>query len=527
MQILEDLHATGQAQVEAFSRITLENFYGIEYTDFAAETAKVSLRIVEHQMDMLYGQRFHRPEVCLPLREAPNIYTGSALTIDWETVCPARRHDEVYICGNPPYLGSGSRSQEQHDEQDGVMKKRIPSGNRILDYVCNWFVLAHDFCATRKSSRFAFVSTNSICQGVHVPNLWPYLFSKGMEISFAYTSFKWSNLAGNNAGVTCAIIGMQHKSDGLKRIFTGSEESKAKHINAYLMDAPNVWIKSRQSPLSSALPVMVYGNKPTDGGHLHLTPDEAEALITKHPESKVLIRKLIGSQEMLKGIERFCLWITDDLLPLAQSIPDVSQRVNLVRQMRLASVGKAARDSASTPHRFWYISQKENSKISIAVPSVFSEKRNYMAVDCFDGDTIVNNSSFAIYDAEYWQFAVLSSKLHFCWMDAVAGKLEDRYRYSNTLVWHTFPMPELTDAQKSALNQSARNILLARELQPDLTLGDMYNPENMGPALLKAHKENDRLIEQIFRDKPFKSDEDRLAHLFERYNAIVKQESKA
>lgn len=529
IQILEDLSVAGQAQVEAFSRITLENFYGIEYTDFAAETAKVSLRIVEHQMDMLYGQRFHRPEVCLPLREAPNIYTGSALTVDWETVCPSRRHDEVYICGNPPYLGSGSRSQEQHDEQDGVMKKRIPSGGRILDYVCNWFVLAHDFCATRKTSRFAFVTTNSICQGVHVPNLWPYLFSKGMEISFAYTSFKWSNLAGNNAGVTCVIVGMQHKSEGLKRIFTGSEELKSKNINAYLMDSPNVWIEAASKPISNSLPFMTKGNQPTDGGHLHLTPDEAEALIAKYPESKVLIRRLVGSQEMLKGIERFCLWITDELLPLAQSIPEVAKRIELVRNMRLSSKKLATVKSAENSCRFDEIRHEENSKMTIAVPQISSEKREYLPVSPVEQGSIVNNRCFMILNAENYHISILSSKMHYVWLANIGGRMgaANDLSYSNTLVWYTFPMPELAETQKLALNQSARNILLARELQPDLTLGDMYNPENMGPALLKAHHDNDRLIEQLFRDKPFKSDEDRLAHLFERYNAMIKQEAQA
>lgn len=523
IQLLNDLQDAGVQQVDLFSQITLNNFYGIEYADFAAETAKVSLRIAEQQMDAVYGEQFNKPASILPLRAAPNIHTGSALNVSWEEVCPSTNDSEVYICGNPPYLGAGGRSNTQNAEQDSVMKGRISNGARALDFVCNWFVLAHAYCAERTSAKFAFVSTNSITQGSHVPTLWPYLLSGDMEIAFAYHSFKWSNLAGKSAGVSCVIIGMQNKLHQQKRLFLSSGEIKPENINPYLMPSPDVWVTKSSKPISKALPEMMYGSKPTDGSHLHLSPSEREQMIQLYPESEKFIRRLIGSQEMLKDIERYCLWVENEELEEAMSIPPIAELIDKVRLMRLSSKKAATRKSASRPHEFDENRHVDNASV-IAIPIHSSEHRNFLPVGFFEDGVVVNNSAYMIPNSELWHFALLSSKIMRIWQKAVGSKIKTDDRYSNTLVWNTFPMPELNDEDKEALNKTAQKILNARHYHPDLTLGDMYNPSNMGPQLLAAHKENDRVLEKIFRDKPFKNDEDCLAHLFEHYAEMTQGE---
>ena len=529
IQLLNDLQDAGVQQVDLFSQITLNNFYGIEYADFAAETAKVSLRIAEQQMDAVYGEQFNKPASILPLRAAPNIHTGSALAVPWEEVCPAANDREVYICGNPPYLGDNGRSKEQNAEHAKTLKP-IGMPFKRLDYICNWFVKAHDFCAKNKHSAFAFVSTNSITQGVHVPNLWPYLLSGGMEISFAYPSFKWANLAGKAAGVTCVILGMKHKGVSTKRLFLDSGESSVKNINPYLSASREVWVNPQQSPINRLIPPMVKGNMPTDGGNLHLTKEEVENLLRNNPEAKTLVRRLLGSQEALKNIERYCLWITDDLLTLAHSIPFVKSRIEATDAVRKNSPSPTTSKANRPAHRFFQIASgvkmdvSSTSRRTLLVPRVSSGERKFLPSFMCENGEIVNDSAFMLPDAKPWHMAILSSTLHRCWLGAVAGKLKGDYRYSNSLVWNTFPMPELSDDDKEALNKTAQKILNSRHYHPDLKLGDMYNPGNMGPQLLAAHKENDRVLEKIFRDKPFKNDEDRLAHLFERYAEMTQGE---
>lgn len=521
IQILNDLEDAGVQQVDLFSTISLSNFYGIEFADFAAETAKVSLRIAEQQMDSAYGERFNRPTVCLPLRSAPNIHTGSALAVDWNEICPSTFADEVYICGNPPYLGFGSRNSEQQDEHLSIMEK-VHKSVKQLDYVCSWFVKASDFIEDGQSKSFAFVSTNSIVQGVHVPRLWPYIINKGLFIQFAYKSFKWSNLAGKNAGVSCVIIGVS--SDGTKerRLITGSVSESCTNINPYLANSVNTWIDNQFSSISS-FPKMLLGNAPKDGGNLHLTPAEKDELLELSPEAHPLIRRIVGSQEALKGIERYCLWVGENNIELAQSVPEVKERIERVKEMRLGSKKEATRKSASTPHRFDEVRHKDSGR-TLVVPLVSSERRQFMPIFMADEGEIVNNNAYMIADAENWHFSILSSRIHRVWQMAVGSCLKTDYRYSNTMVWNTFPMPDLTDDQKAALNKTGQGILNARHFHPDLTLGDMYNPENMGEELLAAHKENDRVMEAIFRDKPFKNDEDRLAYLFECYAEMTKGE---
>jgi len=519
IQLLNDLQDAGVQQVDLFSQITLNNFYGIEYADFAAETAKVSLRIAEQQMDAVYGEQFNKPASILPLRAAPNIHTGSALTVPWEEVCPAANDSEVYICGNPPYLGFKERNEKQTKEQLAVFGSST-QGWGTLDYVSNWFYLAYKYSA-RKNVEFAFVSTNSIVQGSHVPILWPLLLNNGMAIKFAYTSFKWSNLAGRSAGVTCVIIGLSNKKEKEKTLFSKSGSLKTANINAYLMPSVNVFVQKSTKPISPTIPELTYGSSPLDGETLRLTSEERTRFLHEHPEASEFIVGCIGSQELLKGIERYCLMIPDEKADRAKKIPFIRNRIEMNKSERLSSRRVATNKLAKRGHAFGELRYVKSS-LSILIPIVSSGERRFLPVGALEKQEVALNSSFALNEAEYWHMAILSSTLHRCWLGAVAGKLEDRYRYSNTLVWNTFPMPELSDEDKEVLNKTAQKILNARHYHPDLTLGDMYNPENMGPQLLAAHKENDRVLEKIFRDKPFKNDEERLAHLFERYAEMTK-----
>lgn len=523
IQLLNDLQDAGVHQVDLFSQITLNNFYGIEYADFAAETAKVSLRIAEQQMDALYGNQFNKPASILPLRAAPNIHTGSALTVSWEEVCPVTNNCEVYICGNPPYLGFGSRNKEQNNEHALVMNG-VSTSVKQLDYVSCWFVKAASF-KTSQNTSFAFVSTNSICQGIHVIRLWPYLIKKGWKVSFAHQSFKWNNLAGSNAGVSCVIVGFS-KQNKEATLFSKQGVSSVNNINPYLLPGENIIVDNRNSPLSN-LPKMSLGFVANDGGGLNFTNEEMKAVTREHPSSHVYFKKICGSQEMLKNIERFCFWGVNVDIDLARGIPEISRRIDAVIKMRESSSDLGIRELAKIPHRFRPISGMNGEEEGVVIPLTSSEKRDYLPVDTFSKNTIINNNAYMIvcngFDKLVY-ISILSSKIHRVWQNVVGSRLEDRLRYSNTLVWNTFPMPHLSDDDKEALNKTAQKILNARHYHPDLTLGDMYNPGNMGPQLLAAHKENDRVLEKIFRDKPFKNDEDRLAHLFERYAEMTQGE---
>ncbi len=532
IQLLNDLQDAGVQQVDLFSQITLNNFYGIEYADFAAETAKVSLRIAEQQMDAIYGEKFNKPASILPLREAPNIVCKSALSSfegdehhSWVDVCPVPHNSEIYVVGNPPYLGARNRNKLQDEEQAHIMKGRIKNSPMQLDYVCNWFVYAFDFCNRRPNSKFAFVSTNSITQGMHVPALWPHLLSGNMEVYFAYPSFKWSNMAGSAAGVTCIIVGMRHKSDLPKRLFLKGGEFSPKNINPYLMPTDDVWVEKRNLPLSSVLKPMYFGNMPRDGGNLILNQSEKDSLLSDYPEAERFIKGYVGSQEALKGIVRYCIFIQDPEVESAKLNAEISNRLALVTDFRRKSKAESTASFADRPHKFAQPSGfTGRSTSTLLIPRVSSGERQYLPTCLYENGEIISDSAFMIPNAEPWHMAILSSTLHRCWLSAVAGKLKGDYRYSNTLVWNTFPMPELSDDDMKSLNKTAQKILNARHYHPDLTLGDMYNPGNMGPQLLSAHKENDRVLEKIFRDKPFKNDEDRLAHLFERYAKMTQGE---
>jgi len=501
----------------SFTNISLTQFYGIEIDDFAHEVATLSLWLAEHQMNTQFRHVFGRAAPPLPLKESGNIVCGNATHLNWQQVCPRTEEDEVYILGNPPYLGGKLQNEQQKEDLDFVSTV-IGRPCKNLDYIACWFILGAKYIEGT-NSKYAFVTTNSICQGEQVELLWPSIFEKKLEISFAYLSFKWSNNAKDNAGVICAIIGLRNTDDRPKYIFAKGVFTNVKNINGYLASAPNVII-GRQSSSISNFPEIVFGSMPRDNGHLVLSCEEKDRLIENHPESKNLIKRYIGSQEFIRGEERFCLWIREDQKGLAFSIPEIANRLNRVATMRLASNAFSTQQYADRPYMFVQRAYIESR--SIIIPRVSSERREYIPMGFLDADTVISDLAFAIYHAAEWVFGVLTSRMHMVWVRAVAGRLKTDYRYSSQLCYNTFPFPQLSERQRGIVEDCVDKIMSARAYHGGKTMAQLYDPEKMPDNLREAHTELDLAIERLYRSRPFESDEERLTYLFEQYEKMTK-----
>lgn len=503
----------------AESRISIENFYGIEIDDFAVEVAILSLWIAKHQMNSEFKDKFGVSIPLIPLKETGKIRAGNATRIDWNEVCPNDGQSEIYLISNPPYVGSSMQTAEQKSDFEPVFGMRPYSRN--LDYISLWFVRGSYYIAGTRAE-LAFVTTNSITQGEQVALLFPSIFDAGIEISFAYTSFKWENNAKRNAGVTVAVIGLRQASAAPKYIFTDGVQMKAKNINGYLADADSVFIGARRRPLAEDLPPMSYGSKPTDGGHLVLSTSEERDLERHAFRAKAFVRKYVGSSEFIKGHERYCLWIEEQQLPAAMQIPEIARRISNVASMRQQSKKVATQKLALTPHKFGELRYKPTE--SIIVPSVSSERREYIPIGYLGPDTIISNAAFAIYDAEPWLFALLTSRMHMVWTRAVGGQLETRLRYSNTIVYYNFPVPPLSDEVKDELTVAALRVLDVREYHCERTLAELYDPDKMPEDLRQAHAEVDALVVSIYSKREYETDEERLSDLFAMYEEMTAAE---
>ncbi len=529
------------------SAIDVKNFRGIELRDFSAEIARLALIIAEYQCDVTYrGQKEALAEF-LPLDRANWITCGNALQLDWLSVCPPegtqvkhRADDlfqtplnqteiefrnqggETYICGNPPYLGSTWQSAKQKADLKRIFEGKTKSW-KSLDYVAGWFMKAAEY-GNHTPTSSAFVSTNSICQGQQVPILWPVIFETGHEIYFAHTSFKWANLASHNAGVTVAIIGISNQPMPQKKLYSIGDDKETvlketEFINAYLVTGQNVIVSKSSRPLAN-ISEMDFGNKPVDGGYLLLDSAELELLNLSISQKKQFIRPFLGSAEFIRGNQRYCLWIPDELLAEAQLTPSIQKRIDGVRQMRSASSKVATQKDAATPHRFGEVRQKGN-EITIIIPRVSSENRDFLPVGLLKGGTIIGDRNFALYDAPLWNMALIASRLHWVWIGTVCVRLEMRFSYSNTLGWNTFPVPTLTKNDKAALTRCAEDILLAREAHFPATIADLYKPESMPENLRAAHERNDEVLERIYIGRRFKNDTERLEKLFDLYTKMT------
>ena len=408
--------------------IELTQFYGIELDDFAHEVAILSLWLTEHQMNLEFKKEFGTVPATFPLQDGGYIAHGNATRLDWNEVCPRDDGDEIYILGNPPYIGT--RNQEKNHKLDMAYVFHGIKNYKNLDYIACWFYIGAKYIENI-NAKYAFVSTNSIVQGDQVAILWSNIFSKNIEIAFAYQSFKWKNNAKNNAGVTVVIIGLENINNRDKKLYINDLIKKTKEINGYLISAPKVFIKRRSEPLIE-IPKMSYGNYTGGCNELLLSPLEKDDILSENKNAQKFIRKLSGSAEFIQNKERYCLWIYNSNLEEALKIDKIKDRINQVKQNRLLSKDESLQKLADRPHQFRDL--KEAKKSSIIVPIVSSERRKYIPIGFLDKEYIIPNSAQAIYDADVWIFGFISSYMHNIWMRAVAGRLEERYRYSSTLV---------------------------------------------------------------------------------------------
>lgn len=505
-----------------FTEISLTQFYGIEIKDFAHEMAILSLWLAEHQMNQVFETElldFGQSKPILPLKEAGNIVAGNAARMDWETICPKKENDEIYIIGNPPYLGA--RLQDAEQKRDvSINFPNIKSANN-LDYIFIWIYKGSKYIEGI-NAKLGLVSTNSICQGEQVSLLWPQVLNDKIEIGFAYQSFKWTNNAKGNAGVTVIIVCLRNVSTSPKYLFIDSIAKEVKNINAYLLDSPNVYIVSRTKSISK-LPEMNFGNMPNDGGNLILNQEEFEVFKEQIPNSNVFLKKFIGAEDFLNGKTRYCLWLNEENYVDFLQFPILKNRLDKVYEHRSASKREATNKLKDSSYAFGEVRFKETD--SIIIPATSSERREYIPIGFLTSDTIISNSAMAIYDAQPWLFGVLHSKMHMVWVDAVGGKLKTDYRYSAKLCYNTFPFPTLSDKQKETITQYVFSVLDERAKFPEKTMAWMYNPETMPSGLKQAHHELDLAIERIYRLAPFNSDEERLAYLFKLYEEMTTKET--
>ncbi len=538
-------------EIDRTSDIPLTNFRGIELRGFSAEIARLALIIAEYQCDMLYrGQKLALAEF-LPLDAENWITEGNALRLDWLSICPPtgtgvklqgddlfstpldqaqidfeNEGGETYICGNPPYLGSTWQSKDQKADLEAIFKGHTKTW-KSLDYVAGWFMKAAEY-GKHTNAASAFVSTNSICQGQQVPILWPLIFKTGYEIVFAHTSFKWANLASYNAGVTVIIVGISNKAGNTRRLFSIGDsgeiiEKKAENINAYLIAADNIIVNKATKAICD-LPEMLRGNMPYDGGGLLLSKKELNSMKLTKEQSDRFIRKMYGSAELIRGLQRYCLWIEDEHLDEALTIKPLQVRIEKVREMRLASRDKSANDMAKRSHQMREMNIGKN--YSIIIPAVTSEEREWFQIGLIDNKSTISNRNYALYDAPLSNFAILSSRFHLKWVDLVCGKLETRFNYSNTMGWNTFPVLQLTEKNKEDLTTCAEEILIARERHFPATIADLYKSDSMPEDLRRAHERNDEVLERIYIGRRFKNDTERLEKLFDLYAKMSAKQNK-
>ncbi|HIF9249538.1 TPA: class I SAM-dependent DNA methyltransferase [Photobacterium damselae] len=502
--------------------ISLGQFYGIEYDDFACSIAILSLWLVEHQMNQQFNDEFGASEATLPLKSFNNIIHGNALRIDWNTVMP--NEGEVYIVGNPPFLGAKWQNTEQKKDLELICKGFEKFKN--LDYVCGWFIKAADYIENSPNSYYAFVSTNSICQGDSVGLLWPNIVNRGLEISFAHRSFKWSNNAKSNAAVICIVIGIRNEMSEGKLIYENGVKQLVKNINPYLIDGANVIVTPFQYPLNT-LPALSFGNMPRDGGSFILSSEEKQLLLAENPESSKFIKRYVGSEELIKGKVRWCLWIEDNQKDEAYKVPFILNRINDVKNFRLSSSADSTKKWADKPYRFVQGNVYKKQSV-LVIPSVSSENREYIPIDVFDENTVVSNLAFAGYGFEKYMISLLTSKLHTLWVRTVGGKMKTDYRYSNTLCYNTFPIPSLSPTDKDQLTVFANRIFRER-IMNDGTLAQQYDPTKMPEGLRKAHNELDSYIDTLYqksanRSIPITTDAERLEVLFKMYAEMKEQQ---
>ncbi len=478
-------------------KVSIKQFYGIEINDFAVTVAKTALWIAESQMLKKTEDIVHMDLDFLPLKTYANIIEGNALRIDWEDVISKDKLN--YIMGNPPFVGYSLQTKEQKDDILSIYVdengKPYKSSGKI-DYVAGWYFKSAELMQNT-NIKTALVSTNSITQGEQVAGVWKPLFDRfNIHIDFAHRTFRWDSESNSKAHVHCVIVGFSCTPNNNKRkLYTNERMQLVDNINAYLLVSDNIFIENIKKPLCN-VPEMVKGSIPVDGGNLIIEAEDYAEFIKKEPNAKPFIKNLVGSEEFINNKDRYCLWL-DKIKPAEiRHCPLILERISKVREMRLASSKEATRKFADYPMRFMEIRQPETDYLLI--PRVSSENRKYIPIGYISKDVISTDANMILPNATLYHFGVLTSNIHMAWMRAVCGRLEMRYRYSNTIVYNNYPWCIPTEEQKAKIEKTAQGILDARALYPDCSLADLYDELTMPPELRKAHQENDKAVMEAY-----------------------------
>jgi hypothetical protein len=502
--------------ISGFSQVNVDQCFGIETEEFPARIAQVALWMTDHQMNMRLSQEFGQFFSRLPRVTAPHIRHGNALRLDWRALVPPS--PEVYILGNPPFVGHQWRSAAQVADMDLIWGPEGRFGR--LDYVACWYRKAIDYMAGTPALRAAFVSTNSITQGEQVGILWPELLRRGARIHFAHRTFQWTSEARGKAAVHCVIVGFGAGDVADKQLFDDEspradpQVARVTHINPYLVAAPDVFLPSRSSPWPGVPPIRK-GSQPTDGGHLILTQAERDALVAAEKGAKKWLRPYVGGEELIHGEHRWCLWLVGIRPDELRALPQVRRRVAAVREARRSSPTASVRAFADRPTLF--TQDRQPRAAYLAVPEVSSEARRFIPIAFLPATTIGSNKLQIVADGAHYHLGVLSSTMHMAWVRAVAGRLKSDYSYSPA-VYNNFPWPAPTPRQAAAIDAAAREVLAARAAHPGATLATLYDPSTTPPDLARAHARLDRAVDAAYaRPRGLRGDADRVAFLFERY----------
>ena len=529
LDILEELYPNNNRQtvldIGDLTKVSVDQFFGIEIEEFPARIAEAAMWLVDHQMNMKLSESFGQAFTRLPLTESAHIYNGNALTIEWANIIPPNKCS--YILGNPPFIGHHLQTAQQKKEMTEVLKGIKAAG--VMDYVSAWFMKAAKYIQNT-DVKIAFVSTNSITQGEQVAILWSVLSSKySTKINFAHRTFKWTIDEKKAKGMKIAavyvvIIGFASYDTNKKCIYeyetivSDPHCVEVKNINPCLVDAPDVFILNRSTPLCNA-PPMKYGSKPTDGGYFLMTDEEKDEFLQKEPAAEKFVKPFISAKEFLNNKRRWVLWLVDAQPHELKNLPEVMKRVEMVKNFRAKSKAQSTRDY---PHHTLFRQVTQPDSNYILVPRHSSERRRYIPFGFFDVGNIVADSCLAIENANLYHFGILSSEMHMDWMRFTCGRLKGDYRYSKDLVYNNFPWPDANEQNEEDITKKAQAILDAREQFPDSTLADLYDPNTMPPVLLKAHQALNKAVDKAYRKAAFKDEKERIEFLFERYQKLTK-----
>ena len=499
-------------------KVHISQFYGIEINDFAVKVATTALWIAESQMLQETEKLLSRHLKFLPLKTYTNIIEGNALSIDWNEVISNRRCN--YLLGNPPFLGARLMSESQKKDIENVFKNIKNAGN--IDYVGCWYKIAAEYMKGTQIEA-ALVSTNSICQGEQPAILWKELFKNNLVINFAHRTFRWDSEASIKAHVHCIIVGFSYISKEKKYIYDNSKITSVKNINAYLVDAPNIFIENRSNPIQKEISKMDFGSMPNDGGYLsNYSETDYETLTKQYPDIKQLMKRIYGAEEFINNKVRYCLWLYEVDPALYRNNSVVMNAIKNVRDLRLASNREATRKLATIPYLFGEIRQPKSDYL--LVPSTSSERRRYIPIGFMDKNDISTNANLVIPNASLYEFGILTSNVHMSWMRAVAGRLKSDYRYSAKIVYNNFPWPNPTSEQKEIIEKTAKLILEIRKKYSISSLADLYDEITMPSDLRKAHQMNDKAVMQAYGFSIKMTESECVAKLMEMYQELVNKE---